>query len=91
MADGGITLHNIKDKYKVNMKFTFIAESFYNSLLDIYRDSQPIYFVPFPTTSSWLGNAYEMVWSKDFDFKYSTNVRGIGYTGKLILEETTNA
>ena len=91
MADGGIVLHNIKDKYKVNMKFTFITESFYNSLLDIYKDSKPIYFIPFPTTSSWLGNAFEMVWSKDFDFKYSTNVRDIGYSGQLILEETSNA
>lgn len=91
MADGGITLHNIRDKYKVNMKFTFITESFYDSLLTIYEEASPIYYIPFPTTSAWLGNAYEMVWSKDFDFKYSTNVRAIGYSGQLMLEETSNA
>lgn len=91
MADGGITLHNIKDKYKVQMKFTYIEESFYNSLLDIYEAASPVYYVPFPTTSAWLGNAYEMVWSKGFDFKYATNTRAIGYSGKLILEETSNA
>lgn len=88
MADGGIVLHNIKDKYKVEMKFEFITEDFYNQLLELYTSTLPIYYVPFPTTTAWTGNAYEMVWSKDFDFKYSTNVRAIGYSGKLILEET---
>lgn len=88
MADGGIVLHNIKDKYKVEMKFEFVTESFYNSLLELYTTASPVYYIPFPTTSAWDGNAYEMVWSKDFDFKYSTNVRAIGYSGKMILEET---
>ena len=91
MADGGIVLHNVRDKYKAKLKFTFITESFHDSLLNIYEEAAPFYFVPFPTTSAWLGNAFEMVWSKDFDFKFSTNVRSIGFTGQILLEETSNA
>jgi len=91
MADGGVVLHNIRDKYQTKLKFEFITETFYNQLLSLYETGSPIYYVPFPTTSSWLGNAYEMVWSKDFDFKYSTNVGSIGYSGQITLEETPNA
>jgi hypothetical protein len=91
MADGGIVLHNIKDKYKVDMKFTFITEDFYNSLYEIYQIALPVYYIPFPTISAWEGNAYEMVWSKDFNFKYADNVREIGFTGDITLEETSNA
>ena len=91
LADGGVSLYNIRDKYKVQMKFFFITETFHEQLLDIYNTALPVYYVPFPTTSAWEGNAYEMVWSKDFDFKYATNVRSIGYTGQMTLEETTNA
>jgi hypothetical protein len=88
MADGGISLHNIRDKFKVKVKANFISEAFYESLADLFNSSLPLYFVPFPTTSSWTGQAYEMVWSGDFDFKYSANVKSIGYSGTITLEET---
>ena len=88
MADGGISLHNIRDKFKVKIKQNFITESFYNSLLSIYTTALPLCFVPFPTTTGWDCKAFEMVWSGDFDFKYAANVKAIGYTGSILLEET---
>lgn len=91
MADGGVTLHNIQDKYRVKMKFDFITENFYNDLLSLYSSGIPFCYVPFPTTSSWLGQAYEMVWSGNFDFKYATNVRSIGYKGTILFQETSSA
>jgi len=91
MADGGIVLHNIRDKYETKLKFDFITETFYNQLLNLYSTADPVYYVPFPTSTSWDGMAYEMVWAKDFDFNFSSNVKAIGYTGKVTLEETTGA
>lgn len=91
MADGGITLHNIKDKYKAKLKLEFITESFHDSLFDLYDAAQPLYFVPFPTTTAWLGIAHEVVWSGDFNFKYAENVKDVGFTGDITIEETTNA
>lgn len=91
MADGGISLHNIKDKYKTKIKLEFISETFYNSMLSIFQRGTPLYFVPFPTSTSWDGTAHEVVWSGDFNFKFNENVKTIGYNGEFVLEETTNA
>jgi len=90
MADGGIALHNIRDKYKVKIKFAYITSTFYDSLLDLYSDGSPMYYVPFPTTTTWDGGAYEVVWSKDFNFTYSSNNKPAGYSGDILLEETSN-
>lgn len=88
MADGGTALHNIRDKFKVKIKSKFISETHYNDLLSLYNDALPLYFVPFPTTTSWDGKAYEMIWSGDFDYNYATNVKSIGFNGTMVLEET---
>jgi hypothetical protein len=59
-------------------------------LLSIFEISNPLYFVPFPTATSWDGTANEVVWSGDFNFSYAENVKSIGYSGDIVLEETTN-
>jgi len=88
MADGGISIHNIRDKFKVKIKSRFITESHYENLNSLYNTALPSYYVPFPNTSAWNGQAYEMVWSGDFNYKYAANVKTIGYSGDMVLEET---
>jgi len=87
MPDGGVVLFNIKDKYRATIQLKFIETSFYTSLKSIYEEAKPIYYIPFPTTTGWDGNAYLCVWSGDFDFSFSDNAKNT-YSGKILLEET---
>jgi len=89
MPDGGAILFNVKDKYKTKIGLRYITTSFYDSLLDIYEDADSIYFIPFPTTTSWNGKAYHMVWSGDFDFKFAVNTKD-NYSGNILLKETAS-
>lgn len=88
MPDGGISLFNIRDKYRTNLKLEFFSQTSHDTLKGIYDNALPIFFVPFPTTTGWDGNGFECNWSGKFDFRYSTNVKTPGYTGKIMLEET---
>lgn len=90
MPDGGITLFNIKDKYKAKIGLRYITDSFYDSLLDLYEEANPLYFVPFPTSTGWDGKAYQCVWPGKWDFSYSANVKESGYSGNIVIEETTS-
>lgn len=87
MPDGGIVLFNIKNKYKAKIGLKYITSSFYASLLDIYEDADPLYFIPFPTTTAWDGLAYAVVWSGDFDFTFGDNAKNT-YSGNINIEET---
>lgn|SRR3990172_184711 len=92
MPDGGVVMYNIKDKFNAGLDFTFITTSFKNQLLDIYESGLPYVFVPFPTTGTqWDGNAYETLWTNDFDFKHSENSKNQGFSGSIHLGETPSA
>lgn len=91
MPDGGVTLYNIRNKFKGSVGLTFITRAFHDNLLSIYETATPVYFIPFPTATSWDGRAYETVWSGPFDFKYSSNVESVGYSGNISVEETPSA
>lgn len=89
MPDGGTKLFNIKDKFKAKISLRYITSTFYNNLLNLYEDSDDIYFVPFPTTTSWDGKAYNVVWAGKFDFKYADNPKN-NYSGNIMLKETAS-
>lgn len=91
MPDGGAVLFNIKDKYRSALSWDFITTSFRDTLFSIYTDGHPFYFVPFPTTSGWNGDAFESVWVGDFDFKHSSNDTVQGFSGSILLKETPSA
>lgn len=91
MPDGGVVLFNIRDKYKTDLKIEFFSQSSHDTLFSIYDDSDPIYFLPEPTATSWNGNAFPMVWSGPFDLRYSTNIKSVGYSGRITLEEEPGA
>lgn len=90
MPDGGIVLYNISNKYMAKIKFEYISSTFYNQFRTLFYDQNPLYFVPFPTTTSWDGAAYPVLWTGDFDFNYGANVKESGYSGNIILEERTS-
>lgn len=90
MPDGGVTMYNIANKFRAKMKWEFITASFQNSLLTIYNSALPVYFVPFPTTTSWSGEAYEIIWTNDFEFSYSDNSKTQGFTGTIEIRQTSN-
>lgn len=88
MPDGGKVAYNVKDKFRAKLKVRFANDSFRNSLYSVYRDAQPLVFVPFPTTGSWDGLAPEVIWTGRFDFTYANNVKAAGWDGSIMLEET---
>ena len=88
MPDGGVTVYNIRDKYRATINLSFIEETFKDELDELYDSGDPVIFVPFPTTTSWDGVAHEVVWTNDFDFKHSDNAKSQGFSGKIRLEET---
>jgi len=89
MPDGGVVLFNVRDKYTAEITASFFSQSSYDTLFGIFDAALPLYFVPFPTTTGWNGQAYECVWSGDFDFRYATNVKSPGFTGTITIEETS--
>lgn len=88
MPDGGTVLFNIQDKYQASLSWEFITQSFRDGLKTVYDAATPLYFLPFPTTTSWDGTAYESVWTGDFDFKHGTNDKTQGYSGSIVLKQT---
>jgi hypothetical protein len=91
MPDGGVTTFEIAQKYKARFKFKFHDESFRDTLEQIYYEGLPMYFIPFPTSTSWDGRAYEVLWTDDFDFRHSDNSKTQGYDGQITIEETAGA
>jgi hypothetical protein len=88
MPDGGVGMFYIANKFKTSLKWKFISDTFRDNLLDLYLDAKPLYYIPYPTTTAWDGNAYEAQWTNDFNFSYSENSKTQGQGGSMILEET---
>lgn len=88
MPNGGVSQFIVDEKFKAQIKWKYLTNSFTSDLLDIYNTGTAFYFLPFPTTTSWDGNAYEVVWANDFDFRHSSNNKDAGQGGKIVLQET---
>ncbi len=92
MPDGGVTVFNIRNKYRAKIGLEFISQTFRDDLSDVYDEALPNYFLPFPTTGTdWDGVAHEVVWTNDFNFRHEENSKTQGYSGDLLLEETPSA
>lgn len=87
MPNGGVTQFIIANKFKAQISWKFITESFFNSLFNIYETATAIMFIPFGTSTSWDGKAYECLWTNDFDFRHSDNNKDAGFSGMITLEE----
>lgn len=88
MPDGGTKQLVIRDKFRAKLEWEFVTNSFRESLLSVYEDGSPVYFAAYPTTTGWDGRAYEVNWTNDWDFTYSSNNKDSGQGGSIVLEET---
>jgi hypothetical protein len=95
MPDGGVKMLQISDKFRTSIEFSFITETFRGSLESVYDEGFAVVFVPFGTTTGWGGNgmgeAYEVLWTNDWNFAHGTNDKTQGFNGSLLLEETPSA
>lgn len=90
MPDGGAVVFNIRDKYQAKLGWKFITSTFRDSLFTLFDSQVSLYYVPKPTTTSWDGQAFEVNWIGDFNFKPSSNVETSGYSGNLLIRQTTS-
>lgn len=88
MPGGGTAIFNIRDNYRASLSWKFITTSFRDALFSVFSTADPLYFLPFPTTTGWDGAAYETVWVGDFDFMHATNDKVQGFSGSILLKET---
>lgn len=88
MPNGGVTQFVVDQKFKAQLKWKYLTNSFTSKLENIYDTNTAFHFVPFPTTTSWDGVAPEVLWTNDFDFRHSSNNKDAGQGGKVIIEET---
>lgn len=91
MPDGGTSLFVVGNKFQAGIKFKYISTVFKNELMSVYNSGDPFYFIPEPTTSAWLGDGWEVVWTTDWDFTYSENSKTQGWEGTIRIEETPGA
>lgn len=91
MPDGGKSALIIKPKFKAKLKWEFITDAFKSSLETVYNAVNAVYFVPYPTSTSWDGTAKECIWTNDFDFSYDENSKTQGQGGSIVIEETANS
>ena len=87
MPDGGVKVFEVSQKFKAEMKWGFITQTFHDSLLSVFDLAEPFSFIPFPTATSWDGQAKQVIWDGDFDFAHDTNDKAQGYGGKVRIRE----
>lgn len=87
MPNGGVSVFIVDQKFKGEVSWKFVSESFTSQLQNIYDTNTSFVFVPFATSTAWDGRAYEVAWTNDFDFKHSDNNKQSGFGGKIIMEE----
>jgi len=91
MPDGGVSMFSVNNKFSAKIKLKYIADSFKNSLLDIYNSGEQFYFIPNATTASWDGFAYEVNWTNDWNFTYAEDSKTQGHDGDIVIEETPSS
>jgi hypothetical protein len=89
MPDGGVAVYNIAQKFNATIRWKYITQGFHDSLLDAWEVGEPMIFVPFPTTTGWAGIMPECAWIGAFNFKYSSSGKSAGYSGSILLKETS--
>lgn len=90
MPDGGNIIFKIRDKFRTKLSWKYVTEDFINNLYDIFTGLNSFYFASKPTTTSWDGQAYEVLWVGDFDFRESGNAPDVGFSGSINLNQTTS-
>ncbi len=88
LSDGGIRIHTIERKFSASIKLKWISSTFKDSLYTVWKSADDFVFMGFPTTTSWDGIGYEVVWPGRFDFfEFADNNTEAGYKGSITLKE----
>lgn len=89
MSDGGTTQYVLDEKFKADIKRTFVLPAEETNLYSLYSGRQTFIFTPEPTGTSWNDKIYEVNWVGDYDFEqFADNYKGNGYSGMMRLRET---
>jgi len=89
LSDGGIRIHTIEQKWRVDIKFKYINSAFRDSLRTVWDLHDELLFVGFGTSTGWDEVFFPCVWSGEFNFyRYSDDAAGAGFSGDIRLEQT---
>jgi len=88
MPDGGSKVFQVSQKFRADLSWNFITDSFKNELYTVYELADPFEFVPFPTSTAWDGFSKQVNWTNDWDFRHGTNDKTQGFNGKIQIMET---
>ena len=90
MADGGTVIYSVSEKFKADIGLNWVPGSVTNEYYSMWSGQQAYTFTPFPTTTSWEGELYEINLVGEYDFKnMMQNSRTIPfYKGTIRLAET---
>ena len=89
MSDGGVIKYVITENFDTEITLDYVSTTTHDILLDMYRDSSALNFVPTPTSTAWEGDIVECNWVGSFDFEeYQGNPEILGFKGKIKLQET---
>jgi hypothetical protein len=87
LADGGTAQFVLNSYFEAAMKINFITQSMTTALETVYNLKREISFIPFPTSASWQGQIFTVIWTGPFDFRYANNNLTAGYSGSIKLSE----
>lgn len=89
LSDGGTRIHNVADKYVVNLSYNYLSTSQRNSLYNLWKLHNEFIFCPFGTATSFDEILFPCVWTGNFEFfNFSDNAISSGHSGKINLMET---
>jgi len=90
MADGGYVTYTIAEKFQADIGLKYVPPTVTSELKSIYSATSAWLFCPYPTSSGWDGDIWEVNWIGKFDFlKPARNERANPlYNGVIKLRET---
>lgn len=90
LSDGSQRLQTLDKKFSASIKLKHITQSFRDSLYSVYNTQSDFMFVEFGTTTGWNEIMYSVIWPGKFEFfKYSDNFVAAGYSGSIVLSESS--
>jgi len=92
MSDGGISIYDIREKWRCKLKLRYRNDSITTSLRELYDAKDDFCAVPFPTGTTWNGDIFNVMWVGPWDGlrPSGNNYRDIGFDHEFSLEEVSN-
>jgi hypothetical protein len=90
LSDGGIRIHNVRNKFNLNIDLDYLMQSEVTQIKSIYDRQQPFQFAAFGTSTGWTNPVFfESNWVGAFNFyEFSNDAAVSGFSGKIQLRET---